>query len=161
MYLNHNVIKLCFLSWVGAQDEESKEKGFLEWLYDRKKPSVREIRIVHHFKNSPIAKEKGTKTHRSGPSCYQHRNKEDRQDMHLNHFTGSEGLWSLNDEFLIHKNGVEVEEWAEICKRLHIPYYEEARLYFDMAGKDGYWPSTNDFGESTINTLKAIIEKYS
>jgi len=36
------------------------------------------------------------------------------------------------------------DELAEIIRRIHVPYYEEARLYWDTAKADGYFIDANE-----------------
>lgn len=52
-----------------------------------------------------------------------------------------------------------ISEFTEILRRLHIPYYEEARVYFDLGLRhnefiaEGSWPYTR-------TTLLGLIHKY-
>ena len=52
------------------------------------------------------------------------------------------------------------KEFAEFFKRLHLPYYEEARKYFSLARRDGMLDG-NSIGWHSPNTLKDIIAEYS
>ena len=48
------------------------------------------------------------------------------------------------------------KELVEIIRRLHIPHYEEARLYIDRAYKDGLIDSM----DHDQNNLQIIINEY-
>ena len=81
--------------------------------------------IVHHKSVSP-----------RGPDydCYQH-----GLDWDLEYFLGPAGvnhLLSLADPQ--GHSVVELTSWLELFRRLQIPYYEEARPYFDDAIRDGF-----------------------
>lgn len=55
------------------------------------------------------------------------------------------------------KGYIEITEFTEMMRRLYLPYWEEARLYWNRAFEDGFHDNT-DFSEKT---LKKIIEKFS
>jgi len=54
-----------------------------------------------------------------------------------------------------------VRELTELFRRLHLPYYEEARLHWDKADSDGFFEGANEHWIYLPATLKRLIEKYS
>jgi len=50
--------------------------------------------------------------------------------------------------------------FTELFRRLHIPYYEEARIYFDEARSDGFFEGHNEFTIYSQPNLINIIEEY-
>ena len=65
---------------------------------------------------------------------------------HCNTFSGS----SIND----------IREYVELVRRLTIPYYEEARMYWQEALDDGYFTDANEIWIYGTKTLKHLIEEY-
>lgn len=55
----------------------------------------------------------------------------------------------------------DMREYVEFMRRLTIPYYEEARHYFQEAENDGYFDGANELWIYQSDTLKYLIEKYS
>ena len=49
----------------------------------------------------------------------------------------------------------------ETFRRLQLPYYEEARLYWDKAKADGYFDGANEIWTYLPRTLKNLVEEYS
>ena len=49
----------------------------------------------------------------------------------------------------------------ETFRRLQLPYYEEARLYWDKAKADGYFDGANEIWTYLPRTLKSLVEEYS
>lgn len=49
----------------------------------------------------------------------------------------------------------------ETFRRLQLPYYEEARLYWDKARADGYFDGANEIRTYLPRTLKNLVEEYS
>lgn len=80
-------------------------------------------------------------------------------DGHLNSFVGSDGLVSLLSKFQ-HERVEENSELAEIIRRLHIPYYEEARKYHTEAETDGYFDGENEVTRYITATSKEILNHY-
>ncbi len=90
-------------------------------------------------------------------------------DIELEHWTGADGLVALM-AFVDHgryhgKNEssppkVMLDQWAEIVRRLHVPYYEEARQYWEKAEEDGLFEDLNDEQIFYSSFLQEIIGKY-
>lgn len=50
--------------------------------------------------------------------------------------------------------------FLEIVRRLQIPYYEEARLYWNKAMADGFFDGANELWAYDPENLQALVEKY-
>ncbi len=116
---------------------EKVEDGWLEWFDDYKKPA-HGFRIVH-----------------AGGDCY-YLDTPEVSDNHLIYFMGTDGLSYLLS-LLSRKNGVNVAELVEVIRRLHVPFYEEARQYLDRAIGDGMISDKNEFRRTD---LEAILAEY-
>jgi hypothetical protein len=131
-------------------DKVGISDGWLEWLSGRIGP--REFRITHNSRK-----------------CYQHHNKSGRSDMHLETFIGTDGLQKLLSMIdvgeILDPEGKSIgksdlRSLVSTIRRLHIHYYEEARLYFDAARSDGYFSDQNEYSIFLPGICKAIIERY-
>lgn len=82
-----------------------------------------------------------------------------RSDMHLTAYIGLDGLISLlsHIEFNDAKDNSEL---VEIIRRLHIPYYEEARKYHHVAEEEGFFSEENEITRYLQSTSKDIIENF-
>lgn len=135
---------------------ESPDDGWLEWITDDDH-AAQGFRIVHHMPKSP---------RRNG--CYQHGKNDHRQDTHLSDFVGVDGmayLLALLDAGYCDPNGgcdvKSTREFADLVRRLQVPHYEEARLYWSKAEQDGYFDGANQVSPYTQATLTRIVEQYS
>lgn len=54
----------------------------------------------------------------------------------------------------------DLREWVELYRRLHIPYYEEAREYWDRADERGYFDGANELWTYLPDNLKRLIEQF-
>jgi hypothetical protein len=128
---------------------ENPEDGWLEW-YDSKDEVLSNFRIVHQ-----------------GKSCTYKEQKLREQgilvaELSLERMIGGAGLAHWLFEIELEEKGKvkskigDLTELVEILRRLHVPYWEEARLYWDRAFRDGFHDGC-DFGK---NSLMAIIEEY-
>ena len=54
----------------------------------------------------------------------------------------------------------DLREWAELTRRLTIPFYEEARLYWSEAIDAGDFDSINEIALFTEDFLRDLIRKY-
>jgi hypothetical protein len=88
-------------------------------------------------------------------------------DMHLTHLLGPDGL----DRLLTlltpgwHTGSREVgvtrlDEWGELVRRLHIPYYEEARQYWPDAEADDFLADPEHRATADEATLRAVLDQY-
>jgi hypothetical protein len=134
--------------------------GWLEWFRDDESRR-REFRICHHFRASPLRKGE-----ERGDGCYRYSHKRGRGDDHLEHFMGAEGLayfLSFLDVGPVHGGGQGVAspgEWAEIFRRLYVRDYEEARQYFAVAERDGFYEGANELWPYMPENLKLVISRY-
>lgn len=54
----------------------------------------------------------------------------------------------------------DVREWVELARRLTIPYYEQARLYWSRAEADGFLADENEISIYSEVVLKDLIKEY-
>jgi hypothetical protein len=133
---------------------ESPSDGWLEWRYDGPR-GAHDFRIVHHKSKSP---------HEDG--CYQHEGP-GRRGSPLDCYVGSDGLATLLS-FLdfgnLHPQDrpqvVNKRELAELIRRLMLPHYEEARLYWPEAKQDDFFEGANEYWPYLQRTLTQVIEQY-
>lgn len=144
---------------------ESPKDGYVEWLTyndEHGKYKAKEFRIVHHHGASPY------KHTRAG--CYKHENTLGRSDIDLKWYldTKFQQILCLLDLDFIHDPdgniGCQIEnfkEFTQFARRITIPYYEEARQYFEQVKHDEEFCLDNKITLFKPETLKSIIEKYS
>jgi hypothetical protein len=145
---------------------QKPDQGYLEWRDkevgsgDNRRRVMYGFRIVHHALYSPY------KESRDG--CY-YSNAERGGDLDLPFFLGTQGLieaanWiDLGSAWDSVYRGPEVEdlrEWAVIFRRLHLPYYEEARPYLEQAKSGVEFGDNNEVSFYLPETLKEIIKFY-
>jgi hypothetical protein len=146
---------------------ESPEHGWVEWLTTLVDNRVRnrEFRIVHHAEYSP---------RRPRGNCYRYGLGEPPlpdllATTYLTDCIGENAmpyLLMLIDPGPYHDKryqGPTVEDfraWAEFARRLTIPYYEEARVYWPRAIADGFFHGQNEISIYLPDTLKSIIKRY-
>ncbi len=129
--------------------------GYVEWQETKSKKHS--FRIVHHALYSP--------RRRDGGNCY-YTNKERDGDLPLVDLLGTQGLIELTSWIDLgewHQEeydgpGVKnLREWTTLFRRLHLPYFEEARNYTEEMGKerDG---GANDIALYMPEVLKGIVE---
>ena len=122
--------------------------GWLEWYHEQGEIGNNEgYRIVHHDRRCMYNSRKLFLENKS------------LSDMHLSDFIGSDGLVSLLSH--IEFNDVkDNSELVEIIRRLHVPYYEEARKYHHVAKENGFFSEENEVTRYLQSTSKYIIENY-
>lgn len=59
-----------------------------------------------------------------------------------------------------HKYKLDLLEFDEIIRRLHVDYYEEARKYFAISRNNGDEHDVYEIGDYSQDSLKSIIRKY-
>ena len=75
-------------------------------------------------------------------------------------------LLSFLDEGPIHDpeysgpRAKDIREFVDIVRRLTIPYYEEARLYWRRAQADGFFSGCGHVAIYQPDTLKLLIDTY-
>jgi len=127
---------------------EKPRDGWLEWYTEKDKSLDTGFRIVHH-RESCMYNDTTLEQQNRSPL-----------DLGLPHALGSHGLGYLLFKLELSEKGVyklaDIKELIEIIRRLHLPYYEEARLYWKNALRDGFHDGCS-FDE---NILLAIIQNY-
>ncbi|MGL5919467.1 MAG: hypothetical protein ACRCZQ_03055, partial [Bacteroidales bacterium] len=114
---------------------------------------------VHNPKFSPLSV--------NDDYCYHHENALGRADMHLHKFLEykHQYLASFLDLGFLHdpdsKIGCRVQnfkEFAHFMRRITIPKYDEASLYFEKAKSEWYLDGENELGIFADQALSCIIE---
>lgn len=118
------------------------------------------FKIVHYASSLP---------YRPGGDCYHYTDENGRADNHLEYFLGDDGMPNLL-RFLdlgpYHNRDFtgpwvkDMREFVEFMRRLTIPYYEEARLYWREALADGFFDGANEIWMYLPDTLKKIVDTY-
>lgn len=113
------------------------------------------FRIVHHDGKN---------------NCYYYDRTINQQTLPLSDFVGENKLnmiFSYLDEGITispERVGVQVKDIREFilfAKRLTVPYFEEARLYFDQAKSNGYFDGDDGPYVYSIEKLKSIVQEFS
>lgn len=131
----------------GEKIEDVKD-GWVEWLESKDQNDdykCKGIRIVHRVKciyNEDLLYKK---------------NKSLVSDMDLESFSGPDGLMELL-EFISDNKFEDNEEVIEVIKRIHIPGYEEARIYFDEAIAEGIFEPNTKPGYYTQNNIADVLD---
>lgn len=136
---------------------EEVDQGWVEWLSNDAGYAA-DFRICHKSASSPLP-----------GSCQRHLENPGIQDLSLDDFVGPKGLVTMlsfvdpgatfEPEYPGHRVR-DLREWTELFRRLHLPYYEEARLHWDAAVDDGYFSGANEVWMYLPETLKDLIEEY-
>lgn len=133
--------------------------GYVEWISERL-GDAHGFRIVHHAPRSPL---------RPDGNCYQYTGMPGRKDLPLTYFVGEEGIILLlslvdpGEHCLKEYHGslvTDLRGWTDLFRRLHVPYYEEARQYWARAEADGFFGDRNEVSIYLPSTLKELIEQY-
>jgi hypothetical protein len=142
---------------------EKPEHGWIEWVddLDKRIDSFSNFHIVHHASYSPLKGYDG---------CYKNSLEKGRSDMHLHDFIDDNykmaNILSFLDVGSYHAPKYEktkiadMRQYVEIVRRLTIPYYEEARLYWEKAKQDGYFEDKSEILIYAVNHLKELINEY-
>lgn len=143
------------------------EEGWIEWIsksdFENGIREIHSFRIVHHYSFSPLATS-------NNDGCYQHKGKIGHSDNHLNHFIsdnykmakilGFLDMGPYHDPKYKGTDITDMRQYIETVRRLTIPYYEEARLYWETALEDGYFQDANELWIYGVDNLKRLIEMY-
>jgi hypothetical protein len=126
------------------------QHGYLEWYVDESGRDTG-FKIVHNPDYSPYS---------SGYHCSFHFQKEKyAYDFNLTDCIGTDGL-AMFSGYFFKLNLANREELNEIFRRLHLSYYEEARLYWSKAVEDGFFNGANEVWPYLQHTLQTIIRSY-
>ena len=135
---------------------ENPNEGWVEWLSsfdeDLQRIQKKEFRICHH-----------------NIKCQKHANKLACADLPLTEFHGEMGMIKLisfldigiyHDKDWKGSNVHNIREYAELLRRFTLPYYEEARQYWEEATNDGYLEDGNELTIYKTDFLKRLITEY-
>jgi hypothetical protein len=130
------------------------EEGYVQF-HRKSDGTYDDFIIVHHKLSSPY---KGTKK-----GCYKY-----NSDCDLTEFLGDHGtiqLLTFIDIGPYHmpefkSRTVNYRKWVDFFYRLQLPYYEEARRYWNRASADGYFGNINEVAIYQPKYLKEMIEHY-
>ena len=120
------------------------EDGWLEWYLDRNTSYEAGFRIVHASRLSCRYNERQLEQQNRSPL-----------DLPFSTLIWPDGLGALL-YLMEHTNFANHKEFVDIVRRLHVPYYEEARQYWQQAEKDKLF----DGSEYTMKALLNIINRY-
>lgn len=121
--------------------------GWFEWVTDQNTGLASGFRIVHNSRNCFYD---SMQLHHQGKSNH---------DMHIDSYLGASGLVKLLA--IAERGNIEdISEWTEIVRRLHIPYYEEAKIHWGSAERDGYFDGANEYWSYLPDVCKRLIERY-
>lgn len=134
---------------------ETPEDGYVVWG-ENEEGLIDKIRILH--KNFHVDGEK------MGCDC----DRRYSMSLPLESFLGDDGKVVFMS--LVDPGPYFIEEYREhiankrlfldVFRRLQLPYYEEARLYWNKARADGYFAGANEVWIYLPQTLKNLIEEY-
>ncbi len=145
---------------------ETPEDGWVEWLDSTNEltgnSSRHGFKIVHRSIRDENGKRKATR-------CYFYDGYAERCDNHLEEILGRRKMEfitgfldpgvNIQDEF--NGPGVSnIREYVEFIRRLTLPYYEEARLYFTDAKNNSEFEGRHEMSAYTPEFLMQIIEDY-
>ena len=136
------------------------EDGSLEWLDDQQH-RAHGFKIIHRLPASPrkLAREEG---------CCHYRKHPDESKCGLKTYLGTNGLVHLLAFLDVASDDAEnkgpwvrnMREFVELFRRVQLPYYEEARLYWSDAEADDLFDGANQVSPYLEPALKDIVERY-
>lgn len=133
------------------------DAGYVVWAVDRdKRLTVHSFRIVHQDRDD-LPGSRRCDDDRKYPSS-----------LPLKDWLGAHGVIEAlqfidvgryhDREYLGHRVR-DLREWTEFMRRLHVPYYEEARRYWDRACSE-YFEDVDDVRIFMPDYLAAMIEHF-
>ena len=140
---------------VCGQIIEDPDHGYVQFNTDAN-GKYNDFIIVHHATHSPLRD--------TGGDCYKY-----RLDTDLPSYLGAEGIARLLSKIdLGHHiepdfqgaNTSNLRAWVDFFRRLHTPYYEEARLYWAKAREDGFFAGANEVWPYLPDILEDLINRY-
>lgn len=129
--------------------------GWVEWQGTDNadgKQHIRGMRIVHHRPASPCTVSSRCQYH---PTATR-----DLRDLPMSLLVGTDGLAQLLTMLDSTADAESRAQVLEVVRRLHIPYYEGARLSWERAQSDGYFAGANEYWPYTQEALHGIIGRY-
>jgi hypothetical protein len=140
---------------------EDPKLGYVEYLGELSEPIGKMIQIRSGFKIVHNSQEK---------SCYFYKRSVEQKTLPLSDFLNENKfsmIYSYLDEGAIlspERVSVQIKnirEFTDFARRLCIPYYEEARCYFDQAIADEFFDGANEFHVYSVQKMQQIVEEYS
>ncbi|MCT1575686.1 hypothetical protein M3E13_15580 [Oceanobacillus kimchii] len=130
---------------------KNSKEAMLEWdnfLYEDNNDgyNAKNFRIVHQKKASNYS------------NCQTDNKKRNLSDGHLHWYVGSGGLSELLSFYDYKK--IDHREFNEIIKRIHVDFYEEARIYMNIGFEDGYNLDPHQVGDYSQQDLLFLISEY-
>lgn len=134
---------------------DGNENGYVEWLSfleDKETNLVNGFRICHNKEN-----------------CFIHSSTFGHSSLPLTEFLGKNGhilllkmidIGPFHEPKYSHPRIKDFREYSEFFRRLTIPYYEEARQWWNEAINDGYFDEIGEVSIYMPERLKAMIEHY-
>lgn len=132
------------------------EEGLVEMIYNEELHYTR-FTVVHHRVWSPRRPYDNCE---QGLAC-----------DHLDNFLGPKGLSAflamldpgphIKKQCESPHRVVNIREWVDVVRRLHLPYYEEARQFFAEAMEEGYFVGENELSMFVPTNLRELIMEYS
>lgn len=126
---------------------ESIDDGYVQWITFSDDKVGRDLQLVHHLKE---------------PDCKFDYTKEDNKDggrigdEHFEFYHSPNGLMTMLSWIADEK--LPLAEIVEMIKRIHIPGYEEARLYIDEALSQGIIEQTSAKNFPSVNEIDYILD---
>lgn len=135
---------------------EKPEDGYVIWREDNES-KLCDIHIVHHNFRDDEGIKHGCDNDRSYPLSDS-----------LEGFLGTRGLVELlalvdPGPYFVREYKERISDkrsFLEFFRRVQIPYYEEARIYWNRARSEGFFADINEIGIYSPEFLKALIEQY-
>jgi hypothetical protein len=150
----------CLKQWVCdvcGQVIKSPKEGYVVWKYREIYNGYFEYKILH---------QNSYDEHKNKTGC--DKDKTYISSLPLENFLGIEGMVTLLG--MIDPGPLHLPEYKEqisnircfleFFRRVQLPYYEEARLYWENAKNDGFFERANDIEIYLPSTLQEIIQKY-
>lgn len=130
---------------------DSTKDGYVEWIDNNN--IVEQFRIAHNTTR-----------------CLIHSGNYGRKDTNLSDFLGDDKFAYilsfldvgavLDPHFSCGFRVKDVRNYVEFVRRITIPYYEEARLYFGTAISNGEFQGDNELAIYNTMKLQGIIHRY-
>lgn len=150
-----------------GQKIESANEGILEWCNEPAKggnhPKRYGFKIVHGDLLDPSTGREISCSHYKGHGSPPHSYSALASfvgDLGLNYLLGLLDPGRHHDPDYSGPEVKDLREWTELVRRLHVPYYEEARRYWDRALEEGRFESMGEVSIYEAEFLQNIIAEY-
>lgn len=143
---------------------EKPQDGYVEWRNEPDPVSGQfiagQFKIVHHYNASPL---------QTFARCYPYSHHPDRNSMELYEFMKflpQNLIFFLDTGYISNPERESISqvanyaEFADFIRRFTVPYFEQARLFFPRARREGLLEGYNEISLYMEHTLKYIIEYF-